>query len=255
MMYNRAFGPYGWSYWALMLCNVLVPQALWSRRVRTNPVTAVHRGAFVNVGMWLERFVIVIISLHRDFTPSRWGMYYPTFWDYATFAGTIGLFFTLLFLFIRFLPMISMTEVRELVAEGESEPVSGPRTAARLRALANRTMTVAPVIDNPPRLRQQTLYGLVARFDTPRGARRGDAQKAYDAGYRHMDAYSPVPVEGLAEAMGRRGTSMPLIVLLRRHRRRVERLLHAVVFGDDRLPVQHRRTAVQQLADVHPDHL
>jgi molybdopterin-containing oxidoreductase family membrane subunit len=74
---------------------------------------------FVNVGMWLERFVIVATSLHRDFLPSSWGMYYPTFWDYATFLGTIGLFLTLLFLFIRFLPMISIFEMRTLVPEAE----------------------------------------------------------------------------------------------------------------------------------------
>lgn len=119
MMKNRAFGPYGWVFWLLMLCNVLIPQALWSRRVRTTPVLLFIVALFVNVGMWLERFVIVVTSLHRDFVPSIWRMYYPTIWDWATFIGTIGLFLTLLFLFIRFLPMISISEVRELVAEHE----------------------------------------------------------------------------------------------------------------------------------------
>ena len=138
LIYNRAFGPYAWSYWALMLCNVLVPQALWSRRVRMNPMLLFIVALFVNVGMWLERFTIVIISLHREFSPSKWGMYTPTFWDYATFAGTIGLFFTLLLLFIRFLPMISMTEVRELVAEGESSPVTGPELPPVFAHLSNR---------------------------------------------------------------------------------------------------------------------
>jgi Ni/Fe-hydrogenase subunit HybB-like protein len=119
MMINRAFGPYGWFFWALMLCNVLVPQLLWWRRIRTSPVLLFIVALFVNVGMWLERFVIVITSLNRDFTPSAWRMYYPTVWDWATFIGTIGLFLTLLFLFIRFLPMISISEVRELIAEKE----------------------------------------------------------------------------------------------------------------------------------------
>jgi Ni/Fe-hydrogenase subunit HybB-like protein len=115
MMVNRAFGPYGWSFWALLLFNVLIPQVLWSRRVR------LHLGALflvalsVNLGMWLERFVIVITSLHHDFVPSSWAMYYPTLWDIATLAGSMGLFLTLLLLFIRFVPMISMSEVRELV--------------------------------------------------------------------------------------------------------------------------------------------
>ncbi|HEX5220558.1 MAG TPA: NrfD/PsrC family molybdoenzyme membrane anchor subunit [Verrucomicrobiae bacterium] len=117
MMVNRTFGPYGWVFWALMLFNVLVPQALWSRRVRTDTILLFLVALSVNLGMWLERFVIVITSLHRDFVPSSWGMYVPTFWDWATFAGTIGLFLTLLFLFIRFLPMIAISEVRELVAE------------------------------------------------------------------------------------------------------------------------------------------
>jgi Ni/Fe-hydrogenase subunit HybB-like protein len=117
MMMNRAFGPYGWVFWLLMLCNVLIPQVLWSRRIRTAPVLLFIVALFVNVGMWLERFVIVVTSLHRDFVPSIWRMYYPTIWDWATFIGTIGLFLTLLFLFIRFLPMISISEVRELVAE------------------------------------------------------------------------------------------------------------------------------------------
>ncbi len=138
LVYNRAFGPYAWSYWALMLCNVVVPQALWSRRVRMNPVLLFVVAFFINIGMWLERFTIVVISLQREFSPSKWGMYYPTFWDYATFAGTLGLFFTLLFLFIRFLPMISMTEVRELVADGESLPDSGPELPPVFAHLSNR---------------------------------------------------------------------------------------------------------------------
>jgi Ni/Fe-hydrogenase subunit HybB-like protein len=99
------------------LLNVLVPQALWLRRVRTNMVALFFVALSINVGMWVERFVIVVTSLHRDFTPSAWGMYYPTFWDWATLFGSVGLFATLLFLFIRFLPMISITEVRKLASE------------------------------------------------------------------------------------------------------------------------------------------
>ncbi|MDB6021406.1 MAG: Polysulfide reductase NrfD [Pedosphaera sp.] len=117
MMWNRAFGPYGWVFWALMLTNVLIPQALWSRRVRTNMPALFLVALSVNVGMWIERFVIVVSSLNRDFTPSIWRMFYPTKWDWMTFIGSMGLFLTLLFLFIRFLPLISISEVRELVAE------------------------------------------------------------------------------------------------------------------------------------------
>jgi molybdopterin-containing oxidoreductase family membrane subunit len=117
MMANRAFGPYGWIFWALMLLNVLIPQALWSRRVRTNPIALFIVALFVNVGMWVERFVIVITSLHRDYVPSAWGMYFPTKWDWMTLFGSVGLFLTLLFLFIRLLPAISMSEVRSVIAE------------------------------------------------------------------------------------------------------------------------------------------
>jgi molybdopterin-containing oxidoreductase family membrane subunit len=117
MMTNRAFGPYGWIFWLLMFVNVIVPQALWSVRVRRNLVALFAVALSINLGMWLERFVIVITSLQRDFVPSSWGMFFPTIWDWATLFGSVGLFLTLLFLFIRFLPMIAISETRELVAE------------------------------------------------------------------------------------------------------------------------------------------
>ncbi|HEY7715585.1 MAG TPA: NrfD/PsrC family molybdoenzyme membrane anchor subunit [Candidatus Binatia bacterium] len=119
MAINRAVGPYAAFYWALLLCNIVVPQALWSARVRSNVVALFVIAIIVNIGMWLERFVIVITSLHRDFLTSSWGMYLPTFWDWATFIGTIGLFLALLFLFIRFLPMISISEMSGMLAETE----------------------------------------------------------------------------------------------------------------------------------------
>ncbi len=115
MMTNRMFGPYGWFYWVLVMCNIVTPQFLWSKRVRTNVGVLFVISLVVNVGMWLERFVIVITSLHRDFLPSSWGMYWPTVWDWAVYFGTIGLFLTLIFLFIRVLPMISIFEIRMLL--------------------------------------------------------------------------------------------------------------------------------------------
>jgi len=119
MMKNRAFGPYGWTFWLLLLFNVGFPQLLWLRKVRTHTLLLFLVALSINIGMWLERFVIVITSLAHDFVPSSWHMYSPTFWDWATFAGSIGLFFMLQFLFMRFLPMISISETRELVAEPE----------------------------------------------------------------------------------------------------------------------------------------
>jgi Ni/Fe-hydrogenase subunit HybB-like protein len=114
--HNRFFGPYAPAYWALLTCNIFLPQFLWSRRVRRNALSLFAIAMVINLGMWLERFEIVITSLHRDFLPSSWGMYYPTRWDWATLIGTIGLFLALLFIFIRFLPLISIFEMRGLVA-------------------------------------------------------------------------------------------------------------------------------------------
>lgn len=119
MMTNRVFGPYGWTFWLLMLVNVIVPQALWSSRIRRNPLTLFFVALSINFGMWLERFVIVITSLNRDFVPSSWRIFFPTIWDWSALFGSVGLFLTLLFLFVRFLPMIAMAESRKLVAEPE----------------------------------------------------------------------------------------------------------------------------------------
>jgi molybdopterin-containing oxidoreductase family membrane subunit len=118
---NRALGAYAPLYWSLIVCNVLIPQLLWFRRVRRNVLLLFVISLIVNVGMWLERFVIIVISLHRDYLPSAWEMYYPTIWDFAQFFGSIGLFLTLLFLFIRVLPVISIFELRELVHETSAE--------------------------------------------------------------------------------------------------------------------------------------
>ncbi len=118
---NRMTGPYAILYWSLIACNIVIPQSLWSRRVRRNIPMLFVLSLIINVGMWLERFVIVVISLSRDFIPSAWGMYYPTRWDWATYLGTIGLFLTLLFLFIRYLPVISISEMRSLVEEVDTE--------------------------------------------------------------------------------------------------------------------------------------
>lgn len=118
---NRPTGPYAHTYWMMLTCNVFVPQLLWSRWVRSNVPLLFLISILVNVGMWLERYVIVVTSLHRDFLPSSWSMYHGTFWDYSTYYGTLGLFLALIFLFIRFLPVISITEMRELVHETQQE--------------------------------------------------------------------------------------------------------------------------------------
>jgi Ni/Fe-hydrogenase subunit HybB-like protein len=121
MIVNRMFGPYAIAYWCLIACNIVTPQFLWFRKVRSHAWRLFAIAMVVNLGMWLERFVIVVTSLSRDFMPSAWGMYYPTRWDFAVLFGSIGLFLMLLFLFIRFLPLISIFEMRQLVNEEEKK--------------------------------------------------------------------------------------------------------------------------------------
>jgi molybdopterin-containing oxidoreductase family membrane subunit len=123
MIQNRMTGPYAPYYWALIFCNGVVPQLLWSTRMRANVIVLFVISLVVSVGMWLERYIIVVTSLHRDYLPSSWGMYSGTVWDWATYIGTIGLFLALLFLFIRFLPMISIFEMRTLLPKsGKPSP-------------------------------------------------------------------------------------------------------------------------------------
>lgn len=118
MIYNRIFGDdYWWAFWALMLCNVIAIQPLWSKRVRQNPFLLFFISVIVSVGMWLERYVIVAITLTRDFLPSSWFVFDATFYDWSMYIGSFGLFFTLFFLFIRLLPSIATTEMKELALE------------------------------------------------------------------------------------------------------------------------------------------
>ncbi len=119
LVQQRLHGPYSHFYYALILCNILTPQLLWIRAVRRNVTILFLMSIVVNIGMWLERFVIVVISLTRDFMPSAWGRYSPTGWDWATLLGTLGLFTTLIYLFVRVLPAISIAEMRELVLHTE----------------------------------------------------------------------------------------------------------------------------------------
>ena len=114
---NRAFGPYAWAYWIMVSCNVLSPQLFWFKKIRTNVVALFVISIFVNIGMWFERFVITVTSLHRDFLPSSWSYYSPTFFDIAALIGSFGLFFTLFSLFVRFLPMVAMAEIKAVTPE------------------------------------------------------------------------------------------------------------------------------------------
>jgi Ni/Fe-hydrogenase subunit HybB-like protein len=116
---NRAMGPYWWGYWLMIGCNVIVPQLFWFPKVRRNLIFVFILSILVNVGMWFERFVIVVISLHREFLPSNWDYFKPTWVDICTYLGTFGLFFTCFLLFMRFLPMIAVSEVKGVTPQAD----------------------------------------------------------------------------------------------------------------------------------------
>ncbi len=125
MISNRMFGNYWYMYWFLILCNGVTPQLLWFKQVRTNIPLLFVIALIVNTGMWLERFVIVVTSLSRDFLPSSWSMYAGTMWDWMTYVGTLGLFTWLMFLFLRFVPMISMFEMRTILPSAKVRKSEG----------------------------------------------------------------------------------------------------------------------------------
>jgi len=122
---NRAFGPYWWAYWSMVSCNVLIPQLFWLKKARTSIPVMFVISIFVNIGMWFERFVIIVTSLHRDFLPSSWGYFRPTLYDISVYAGTFGLFLTLFLLFIRFLPMIAMAEIKGVMPQADPHHLPG----------------------------------------------------------------------------------------------------------------------------------
>ena len=116
---NRLFGDYWWAYWTMVTCNVVIPQVFWFKKARTSIPVLFTISIFVNIGMWFERFVIVVTSLHHDFLPGSWANYTPTFWDLATLAGSFGLFFTMFCLFVRFLPMVATAEVKTVLPQAD----------------------------------------------------------------------------------------------------------------------------------------
>ncbi len=125
---NRALGPYQWAWIPMITCNVLIPQLFWMKWFRQNLVIVFIISILVNVGMWFERFVIIVVSLHRDFLPSSWGYYLPTWVDICTYLGTFGLFFTMFLLFIRFLPLIAISEVKGVTPQADPHhPLGGAR--------------------------------------------------------------------------------------------------------------------------------
>ena len=197
---NRMTGPYAWCFWTMIFCNVFAPQFFWFRWFRTTPWAMVCVAICVNIGMWFERFVIVVTSLSQDFLPSSWGIFYPTWVDMALLAGGFGLFATPFLLFIRFVPMVALSEVKAALPEADPHHPTGPES---------ETQTVGPTpIDVP----DGPLFGAMARFRGP-GALVAAVERLRAAGYRRIDTYSPYPVHGIDAALGLGRSKVPLFSL------------------------------------------
>ena len=195
---NRATGDYAWAYWTMVSCNVLVPQLFWFKKVRQSLVALFVISIFVNIGMWFERFVIIVTSLHHDFLPSSWGYFRPTIWDFACLVGGFGLFFTLFCLFVRFVPMVATAEVKTVLPEADPHYTSAAPPAVP---------AVLPPLPSAPR------YGLLAEFTTPAGLYHA-CESVRDAGFSRWDAHTPFPVHGLDRAMGLRRSKLPWLVFV-----------------------------------------
>lgn len=208
---NRAGGPYAWCYWTMVACNVLFPQLFWIKWFRTTPWAMILVALLVNLGMWLERFVIVVTSLHRDYLPSSWKMFYPTWVDIALLCGAFGLFSTAFLLFLRFVPMVALSEVKACLPEADPHhtPHGGDQTAGE---------GVLPEPElNPESIEYEgdadsELHGVVARFGRP-GDLVEAASRLRDAGYRRFDVYSPFPIHGMERAIGLGRSKVPMFTL------------------------------------------
>jgi Polysulphide reductase len=130
---NRALGPYAWAYWIMISCNVISPQIFWFKKARTSIPILFAASIVINIGMWFERFVIIVTSLHRDFLPSAWGYFTPTIWDISCLLGSFGLFFTMFCLFVRFLPMVATSEVKTVLPQANPHAHTGAEREVRHR--------------------------------------------------------------------------------------------------------------------------
>jgi Ni/Fe-hydrogenase subunit HybB-like protein len=132
--YNRVQGPYAWAYWSMMTCNVISPQLFWIKKIRTSIVATFVLSIIVNIGMWFERFVIIVTSLHRDYLPSSWTMFHPTIYDIGEYLFTFGLFFTAFLLFAKFFPVINMAEVKSIVRSDSEGGFHNPGTPREIES-------------------------------------------------------------------------------------------------------------------------
>ena len=177
----------------MITCNVVSPQIFWFEKARKNLVVLFFLSIVINIGMWFERFVIIVTSLHRDFLPSAWGYFRPTIWDFACLVGGFGLFFTLFCLFVRFVPMVATAEVKTVLPQADPHHGSAAPPAE-----------LSPLPAAPTGAR----YGLLAEFTSPAVLYRA-CESVRDAGYKLWDAHTPFPVHGLERAMGLSRSKLP----------------------------------------------
>ncbi|HZD51591.1 MAG TPA: quinol:electron acceptor oxidoreductase subunit ActD [Woeseiaceae bacterium] len=193
---DRLTGPFAGWYWGAVLLNFASIQLLWWRSARRNPATLFAVSTAVLAGMWLERYMLVVSGLFRDFLPSSWDVYRVPWTEWLLFLGTIGLFLFLFVLFLRFLPLIAISEVKEVIEE-EQPPPAGPEPETEMGTAAE----ASPVI------------GTIARFDAAERLVEA-ARRASAAGFRRIDAYTPFPVVDLNRALGLRERALPWIVAI-----------------------------------------
>jgi Ni/Fe-hydrogenase subunit HybB-like protein len=193
---NRTFGPYAWAFWIMFSCNVLIPQVFWFKWTRTTPWVLFGISILVNIGMWFERFVIIVTSLHRDFLPSSWSYFVPTWVDIGQMLGHMGLFVTLLLLFIRYLPMINAAEVKRLLPESRTKTV-GANNGEAFCAIPSSSLP----------------FAVMATFDGPIPILEA-AKQLHGLGYQHIDAFGPLPVEGMNEALDLVRSRLPWFTLI-----------------------------------------
>jgi len=191
---TRFHGPLAWAYWTMVTCNVIVPQLFWMRSWRRRPLRVLLVAVLVNVGMWFERFVIIVTSLHRDALPSSWGSFAPTWVDILTFAGTFGVFLSLFLLFLRFLPMVAISEVKGVMnSESHNNPEPPPQAEATPATVANP-------------------WGVTAEYSSPEALLQA-ARAVRREGFRRFDVHTPFPIHGMDDAMGLGRSALGWIVL------------------------------------------
>ncbi len=222
---NRATGDYWWAYWSMITCNLFIPQLLWMKSWRTTPWKLLIVATFVNVGMWWERFVIIVQSLHRDFLPGNWGNFTPSWVDWLQMLGDFGLFFTLTLLFMRYLPMISMAEIKSVL------PGANPHGAGDMGGAGSGTtvdehahkpgepeLTLPKTIVPADQLvtskdgSSGESWGIAAEFHGPE-VLLAAARSFRDAGYKTIDTYTPYPVHGMVKAIGLKRSPQPWITI------------------------------------------